>query len=103
VDRIAEEQNCYWIGMGDYCLSEDTEILTDHGWRNIDNLQPDDLAVVYDPERQNCHFEPTIKKWLNPPDSRKMVLLSSGHVNALMTKNHRILLSLQCRQHLERL
>lgn len=31
VEQVASEPNHYWIGMGDYCMPENTEILTRKG------------------------------------------------------------------------
>ena len=90
VKRIAKEKNHYWIGGGDYCLSEDTEVLTKNGWRGIDDLSPNDLVLVYDPSTEGSFYQKTDRKWVCHPE--EMVLLSGAiGIDMLVTKEHRVL------------
>jgi len=92
IQTIANDPRGLWVGMGDYCLSEDTTILTDHGWRTVDTIRQDDMAVVFDPPTEACSFEPIRRKWVNR-ESEEMVRLTSSHIDVLVTGNHRILVN----------
>ena len=92
VNRIATDDRAYWVGLGDYCLSSDTEILTDQGWRSFDTLTPDDWAICYDLKSGRSFPEPILKKWYNEGDGQ-LVHITSGHVDILATRNHRLLVN----------
>jgi len=91
VARIKADPLHYWGGMGDYCLSDDTEILTDRGWLGMNDVEPSDQAVVYEPGTGVCRFDPILRKWTNPTTAG-LVRLKSGHIDALVTKKHRVLI-----------
>lgn len=92
VKRIGDDPMCYWIGLGDYCLSDDTEVLTDHGWKSVDTILATDRAVVYEPEQRACTFQPILKKWINVTNS-DLIHLTSSHIDALVTSTHRVLVN----------
>ncbi len=50
VEQVAAEPNHYWIGMGDYCMPEDTEILTRNGFVTRDQLKIGDEVAAFDGE-----------------------------------------------------
>lgn len=92
IAEIKNRPNTYWIGLGDYCLSEDTEILTSEGWKGVRQMvkSPSEV-VVYDKNKRECKLEKINKLWVNPVRDETLVNLKSGHVDALVTKNHKIL------------
>ena len=50
VDRITNDNRAYWIGMGDYCLPLDAQILTRDGWRHWDEISRGDEVLAFDGE-----------------------------------------------------
>lgn len=91
IKDIKDDDSAYWIGMGDYCLSEDTKILTNRGWLDFFEIRRGDLAAVYDGNGQS-RFEPILKKWINEPNA-PLIHLQSGHIDALVTQDHRIVVN----------
>lgn len=80
-----------------HCFSEDTEILTNLGWRKIDELTTDELAVTLDTEAPTCgdvddclNYEPVVKKWVYDHNG-DMYALRASDADHLVTPNHKMI------------
>lgn len=73
-----------------YCISEDSEILTNNGWKGINNITKDDKSAslnIDDWVIEYCDIDDIIKyKHIG-----KMKHIKNGRVDQLVTDNHRIL------------
>lgn len=74
---------------GPNCYSEDTEVLTESGWRRFDQISKSDLIASYDPETGEIFYErPTALHWTKGPDS--MVHFKNRYVDILVTAGHQM-------------
>jgi len=76
-------------GHDDYCLSEDTEILTARGFANINDIQYNDLVVNYNLDGTLSYSSP--KKIVKDVNPEYMVSLEGPYVSQLLTNDHKIL------------
>ena len=73
----------------DYCLSNDTEILTQRGFLGIDDLNKDDLVATHNKKTNKIEFqhpERVIVKNYNG----NMIHLKGEHTEQLVTYNHKL-------------
>lgn len=75
------------IGNHD-CLSEDTEVLTNRGWKHYTELLTSDLILSYD--KGTCVWD-TITEVVSKEVSEDLVHIVNHHVDMLVTKGHRVL------------
>ncbi len=47
VEEIRQKKNAYWIGMGDYCMPLQAEILTKNGFKHVSQLSIGELVLAY--------------------------------------------------------
>lgn len=74
-----------------FCLSEDTEILTQSGWRAHDQIAEGDLVPTYDPSTDSARVEPITRVSRRQFDG-EMVRLRTQSVDCLCTPDHRVVL-----------
>lgn len=74
-------------GHDDYCLSEDTEILTADGWKGIDELTQNDAVAAYD--GSNIAYEPPTRVIRKDFDG-EMLNFVGDDFDALVTPNHKM-------------
>jgi len=73
-----------------WCLSEDTEILTKQGWRNIDNITLNDQIATFDEKTDTIMFQTMLG--LNKKQYKgNMYCLNTKRIDQLITPNHRVL------------
>lgn len=73
-----------------HCFSQDTEILTDSGWKTFDTLKKEDKVLQYDPELDVSSFViPDEIVWERYKG--KMIQFEGKTTDILVTPNHRVL------------
>ena len=83
------------------CLSEDTEILTDKGWRRIDEVKEDEQALTYNVKKKILEYKPILHIYKFDSKPRRMIRIEHKYVDLLVTPNHFILYSPQGAPHKE--
>lgn len=53
IEWASMEAKKWWI---DYCFDEKTEILTDEGWKNINTIRGDEMALTYNAEKEILEY-----------------------------------------------
>lgn len=76
-------------GHDDYCLSEDTEILTDRGFLGIDDMKKTDKVVNYYMDGTIKYIPP--KRIIQYKYSGDMVSLEGKQISQLITPEHKVL------------
>jgi len=70
------------------CYSEDTECLTNNGWKKYNEILGDDMILQWDHESNNLSwYKPKEILAYDAPD--EMVHFENRHTDQLLTKNHR--------------
>lgn len=72
-----------------YCVSEDTEILTDSGWKHYDELDNNDLVYSMNNETFFAELTPVLDKVVYDY-SGKMVSIKNKHTDQLLHPEHRV-------------
>lgn len=72
--------------------SDDTEILTDKGWRNVKELKTGDMCLSLDVETKKRNYRPVVRTYKH--DEPEMVRFYSEDVDLLVTPDHSVLCSL---------
>ena len=77
--------------QGPNCYSEDTEILTDNGWKRFNKLERKDKVAIFDPNSRKIFFERPLKKyWMKYKGA--MVNFKNRNIDLLVTLNHKMLI-----------
>jgi len=71
------------------CVSTDTEILTNNGWRSIDTIDKDDLALTLNIQTDVLEYMPI--NFIVKKEAERMVLFQTRAVNQLMSPSHQVL------------
>lgn len=73
------------------CYSKDTEILTENGFINVQEISPDDLVLTYNKNSNQLEYQKSnmIKKWY----SGKMITVNHANINFCVTPDHRMFVS----------
>jgi hypothetical protein len=71
------------------CLSDDTEILTENGWRLGTEVEVGDVVAQWDPSTEAITLVPVERKYLAPWDG-SMVKFKNRDTDQLVTPNHRM-------------
>ncbi len=73
-----------------YCYSEDTEILTINGWKNINKIEVGELVLSVVPENLKLEYVRVVSKdkWFY---NGKLVHFLNNHIDLMVTPNHRML------------
>lgn len=70
------------------CLSEDSEIMTNNGWKKYNEISLNDKALSWNSDKDILEFN-NIDNINIAPYKGHMVLLNNKHTNQLLTPNHR--------------
>jgi hypothetical protein len=73
----------------EWCVDEDTEILTARGWLRYDQLTTDDHAYALDTETLTSRFEPVQAVNVWPAKQRTLRHIETGGFSSLTTAAHR--------------
>lgn len=84
------------------CYSDDTECLTDNGWKYIKDLTIGESILSFDRIKNKCMFQPVEhlhRSWY----AGEMVSIEKEKINLLVTPNHRMLISnhIRCKNSIE--
>ncbi len=75
---------------GPNCYSEDTEILTNNGWKRFNKLEREVEVAVFDPYSRKIFFEKPLKKyWMRYKGN--MINFRNRNIDLTVTPNHRML------------
>ena len=77
------------IGSYSYCVDDETEILTQRGWKQHSDLLKDDLVYTLNPQTGMSEWQPLVDVHRFPAMERDMLLVESSRFNSLTTMNHR--------------
>lgn len=84
---VKQHDNIFITGN---CFSQDTEILTDNGWKTFDSLKKEDKVLQYDPKLDVSSFViPDEIVWERYKG--KMIQFEGKTTDILVTPNHRVL------------
>lgn len=73
------------------CLSLDTEILTENGWRGAFDLLPHEKVFCFDVKNASVSLQEIETKYMSPIQEHKWVHVKNTHTDMLLTDNHRCL------------
>jgi len=74
-----------------FCLSEDTEILTKNGWKKHTDIKIGELAFSFNPQTKNLELNEIERIILKEHDGEMIKLFNNNSIDALVTKDHRVL------------
>lgn len=74
-----------------FCLSEDTEMLTKHGWRKYNEIKIGDLIFAYDKNSGKLATCPIERKIIRNHRGKLIRLRNEDSINSLVTVDHRVL------------
>lgn len=77
------------------CYSEDTETLTENGWKLVDEIAEDERIAAFDPKTGKVVFVIPAKKLVYDVTNEWMYRFHSKHTDVLVTGDHRMLYRLQ--------
>ena len=69
------------------CYSKDTEILTEAGWKNFEDVSYEDLVATLNPKTHNLEYKHP-QKIIKKPYSGKMLHQHGKSIDLLVTQNH---------------
>jgi hypothetical protein len=72
-----------------YCVDEQTEILTEDGWRSYRELNEGDSVLTLNHETGLSEWQPVIEVCVFPAQMREMVSMESSSHSSLSTPTHR--------------
>jgi len=74
-----------------FCISEDSEILTNNGWKTIDTISKEtDKAATLNVDNWETEYC-DIDRIISYPVSEEMIHLKTKRIDQLITKNHKVL------------
>lgn len=82
-----KQKNAVFLGMGDYCMPMDAEILTIDGWKGFGSIKAGDRVYSYNRQLDCGEFVPVNYVYLT--DDKPMVTLRSKSFEARVTPNHK--------------
>ncbi len=74
-----------------FCLSEDTEILTNNGWKKYNEIRIGDLVFSYNKEKNKLEIAPIKKLLIREHNGELIRLHNQDSIDSLVTKDHRVL------------
>lgn len=77
-----------WVDIA-YCVDEQTEILTDHGWVTYRDLHEGDSVLTLNHDTGMSEWGPVLEVCVFPALPREMISMESGTHSSLTTPNHR--------------
>lgn len=84
-----------------YCVDETTEILTQRGWLNCDQVKLTDRCLTISPQTGKAEWEDIQLISIFPAQIRSMISAEIGHHSSLTTPNHKWLCQKWNRKHPE--
>jgi hypothetical protein len=101
LDSLARNDSIWFFGVGHgNCYSEDTEILTENGWKKFYELEAGEKVATLNPQTGELEYQvPT--KYFKFVYRGKMLLINGKRVNLLVTPNHKLYVSWMGKQRKE--
>lgn len=78
-----------------FCLSEDTEILTKEGWKKYTELKIGELAFSYNTESEKIELNKIEKIIVRDHDGELIKLANEKSIDTLVTEDHRVLCNIR--------
>lgn len=82
-----EHVHC-WGVVGNHCVDEATEILTQRGWKTVDEVKPSDLCLGLEKDGRTASWQP-IDSIVRETQVDRMVSISNSFFNFRGTEHHR--------------
>ncbi len=77
-----------WVDIG-YCVDEETEILTEDGWRSFRRLRTGDIVLTLDHETGTSQWQPVQAVNVFPSAERTLIRMRGRSHSSLTTPGHR--------------
>jgi len=74
------------------CYSDDTETLTDRGWKLHHEIGPDERIAVYDSESEHIRFVVPAEKHVYDVEDEELLRFHNRHTDCLVTSDHTMLI-----------
>lgn len=74
-----------------YCYSEDTEILTENGWKRWFDIEKGTNVATYNIKLDNIEFQPVLNKNVQKVENQEMYNFKNKRTNQLITPYHKVL------------
>ncbi len=87
---VQDHKRAYIGDSGPNCYSEDTEVLTNAGWKTFGDLKQTDEVAIFQPRFKRIRFEKPKKRYWRRYRG-KMVNFKHREIDLLVTPNHRML------------
>ncbi len=84
-----QEKHIFSIETGLSCYDEETEVLTEDGWKRFKKLKYSDAVCTLNPETNNIEFQKPIRI-TGSEYSGKMYRLKTKRIDLLVTPNHKL-------------
>lgn len=78
-----------WLGWHPHCYSDDTEVMTERGWKLFKDLLPEDLIMSLNPETRMPEYVRFVNSF-NYAFDGEMVRYSNRSLDMLVTPDHRM-------------
>ncbi len=78
--------------MNRSCYSDDTETLTENGWKLIDEIADDEKVAAYDPDRHRIEFVVPTERHVHEVENELLYHFKSDHTDVLVTAEHKMLM-----------
>jgi len=93
LDSLKTYDPIWFFGVGHgNCYSEDTEILTENGWKRFYELEPREKVATLNPETDELEYQ-TPTAYFKFRYKGKMLYINGKRINLLVTPNHRLYVS----------
>lgn len=73
-----------------HCFSEDTELLTNDGWKGVDEINKGDIVATLSTDTNLIEYQPALQKFVYD-NVNEMYHMSSSAADHLVTANHKML------------
>ncbi len=78
------------------CYSEDTETLTESGWKRWFEIGEDEKIAAFDPDTGRMEFVVPAEKHVYPVENEQMWRFHNAHTDCLVTYDHKMLVRNTC-------
>lgn len=78
--------------MNRSCYSDDTETLTENGWKLIDEIAADEKVAAYDPEKHRVEFVIPAERHVHEVENELLYHFENAHTDILVTAEHKMLM-----------
>lgn len=77
------------IGAPFLCVSDDTEILTQRGWLNLDQVRVGDMAASFNMQTERLEWKPVLDVYRADYGGKELLYVEDRHLDMAMTPDHR--------------